>query len=243
MMGREAGTMRRTLTLLIATATLMVVATGVAGATPPDHAGRPDHAAKNHGASAVGGERVSPAPKVDVCHRTGNGEFHLINISSNALDAHLAHGDALAGGGAVPGMPNFEFDEACEEYSTEVVEGSFSGGGIDIAFTAYVAFDEEVSGMGSYSYSFNGHTMDVDVMDVCLAPSALSATVWGSGDPSWLDTDGFMVLTLVDTGGGSMATRALFFDDEVEAAASFVEQCTTPLIGRSGGTGYLTFFL
>jgi hypothetical protein len=189
----------------------------------------------------VEGERVSPAPKVDVCHRTGNGEFHLINISSNALNAHLAHGDALAGGGAVPGMPNFEFDEACEQYSTEVVEGSFSGGGIDIDFTAYVAFDETVSGMGSYSYSFNGRTMDVDVIDVCLDPMALTATVWGSGDPSWQDTDGFMVLTLVDTGGGSMATRALFFDDEAAAEAAFEAQCTTPITGASGGTGYLTF--
>ncbi len=163
--------MRRTLTLLIATATLMVVATGVAGATPPDHAGRPDHAAKNHGASAVEGERVSPAPKVDVCHRTGNGEFHLINISSNALDAHLAHGDALAGRvERSRECRHYEFDEACVEYSTKVVEGSFSDGDIDVDFTAYVAFDEEVYGMGSYSYSVNGNTMDVDVIDVCLDP-------------------------------------------------------------------------
>lgn len=40
-------------------------------------------------ASAVG----SPQGKVDVCHRTGNGGFHEINISMNALPAHLAHGD------------------------------------------------------------------------------------------------------------------------------------------------------
>jgi hypothetical protein len=40
-------------------------------------------------ASAVG----SPQGKVDVCHRTGNGSFHQINISMNALPAHLAHGD------------------------------------------------------------------------------------------------------------------------------------------------------
>lgn len=233
--------MRRMLTLLIATATLMVVATGVAGATPPDHAGRPDHAAANKVAPAVESERVSPAPKVDVCHRTGDGEFHLINISSNALDAHLAHGDALAGGGVVPGMPTYEFDAECGVYSTEVVDGVFSGGGIDIAFTAYVAFDDAVSGIGSYSYSLNGRTMDVDVIDVCLDPMALTATVWGSGDPSWQATDGYMVLTLVDTGGGSMATRALFFGDEAAAEAAFEAQCTTAVTGASGGTGYLIF--
>jgi hypothetical protein len=43
------------------------------------------------GANAIG----KPTEKVDVCHRTGNGSFHQINISGNALPAHLAHGDVL----------------------------------------------------------------------------------------------------------------------------------------------------
>lgn len=42
-------------------------------------------------ATAVG----QPQGKVDVCHRTGNGSFHEINISGNALPAHLRHGDML----------------------------------------------------------------------------------------------------------------------------------------------------
>ncbi len=37
----------------------------------------------------------SPQGKVDVCHRTGNGSFHEINVSANALPAHLGHGDVL----------------------------------------------------------------------------------------------------------------------------------------------------
>ena len=36
-----------------------------------------------------------PLDKVNVCHRTGNGSFHEINISQNALPAHLKHGDVL----------------------------------------------------------------------------------------------------------------------------------------------------
>ncbi|TAL08322.1 MAG: hypothetical protein EPO00_07400 [Chloroflexota bacterium] len=36
-----------------------------------------------------------PADKVSVCHRTGNGSYHEINISGNALPAHLRHGDVL----------------------------------------------------------------------------------------------------------------------------------------------------
>jgi hypothetical protein len=37
----------------------------------------------------------NPQDKVNVCHRTGNGSFHEINISGNALPAHMAHGDVL----------------------------------------------------------------------------------------------------------------------------------------------------
>lgn len=35
--------------------------------------------------------------KVDVCHITGDGSYRLINISENAVQAHLAHGDVAPG--------------------------------------------------------------------------------------------------------------------------------------------------
>jgi len=38
-------------------------------------------------------------PKVDVCHLTGNGSYNLINVSANAVPAHLAHGDGYPGQG------------------------------------------------------------------------------------------------------------------------------------------------
>jgi hypothetical protein len=41
--------------------------------------------------------------KVDICHVTGTGTYILINVSVNALPAHLAHGDGLPGG-LVPGV-------------------------------------------------------------------------------------------------------------------------------------------
>lgn len=37
------------------------------------------------------------ATKVDVCHAPGSGVWVLVNISTSALPAHLAHGDVLAG--------------------------------------------------------------------------------------------------------------------------------------------------
>jgi hypothetical protein len=43
---------------------------------------------------AQGSEKVD---KANVCHLTGNGTYRLINISKNAMPAHLDHGDALPG--------------------------------------------------------------------------------------------------------------------------------------------------
>jgi hypothetical protein len=37
------------------------------------------------------------APKVDVCHAISDGTYKLLNISGNALNAHLNHGDVLPG--------------------------------------------------------------------------------------------------------------------------------------------------
>jgi len=60
-------------------------------------------------ATAVGTSTGTPAPtgtavsegRTAICHRTGNGGYHQITVSNDALDAHRAHGDivpAPAGG-------------------------------------------------------------------------------------------------------------------------------------------------
>lgn len=51
-------------------------------------------------------------PKVELCHRTGNGSYHLISVSINAEPAHRAHGDAKVGE-AVPGQPGKVFTASC----------------------------------------------------------------------------------------------------------------------------------
>lgn len=56
--------------------------------------------------------QTQPPPKVQVCHKAANGTFHLITISTNATDAHMAHGDGLPGQ-AVPNMDGFIFGENC----------------------------------------------------------------------------------------------------------------------------------
>jgi hypothetical protein len=52
------------------------------------------------------------AQKVQVCHKTGNGGFHLITIDINALTAHTSHGDGKPGD-PIPDNPGFIFGPNC----------------------------------------------------------------------------------------------------------------------------------
>ena len=63
-------------------------------------------------ASYYFGESVEDTKKVEICHRTGNGSYHLIDISVNAEPAHRAHGDARPGE-PVPGNPGHVFTASC----------------------------------------------------------------------------------------------------------------------------------
>lgn len=60
----------------------------------------------------AGGASAKQENKVEVCHRTGNGSFHMISIGAPALEAHLAHGDGKPGQ-AVPGQPGKVFGADC----------------------------------------------------------------------------------------------------------------------------------
>lgn len=61
---------------------------------------------------------AAAAVKVDVCHVDEYGVFHLINISENAYDTHVAHGDAGIGGW-VPGHPGNKFAADCSMIPVE----------------------------------------------------------------------------------------------------------------------------
>jgi hypothetical protein len=65
--------------------------------------------------------------KIDICHRReGTGEFIALSIGSPALDAHLAHGDALVGA-PVPGQPGMSFDPACSAVRSRPTTITFAG--------------------------------------------------------------------------------------------------------------------
>ena len=57
-------------------------------------------------------EDADNARKVQLCHRTGNGSYHLIEVSVNAERAHRGHGDGKAGE-SVPGSPGRVFTASC----------------------------------------------------------------------------------------------------------------------------------
>jgi hypothetical protein len=58
------------------------------------------------------GQTTVPVGKVQLCHRTGNGTYHLIEVSVNAEPAHRAHGDGMIGE-PVPGSPGKFFGAGC----------------------------------------------------------------------------------------------------------------------------------
>ena len=75
----------------------------------------------------TGAATAAPAAKVDVCHIEGNGDYHKISISENALQQHLDHGDNRLGD-PFPGMPGYVFGDDCLPESTSVdVAGDWAG--------------------------------------------------------------------------------------------------------------------
>ena len=57
-------------------------------------------------------EEEKEGPKVQLCHRTGNGSYHLIEVSVSAEPAHRAHGDGKIGD-PVPGQTGKTFGAGC----------------------------------------------------------------------------------------------------------------------------------
>ena len=64
------------------------------------------------GSSATIVNEVRTSGKVELCHATGNGTYHAIEVSVSAEPAHRAHGDAKVGE-PVPGDTTKTFNSSC----------------------------------------------------------------------------------------------------------------------------------
>ena len=59
-----------------------------------------------------GGVPEEETEKIRLCHKTGNGKYHLIEVAISAEPAHRKHGDAKIGE-AVPGQAGKIFGPNC----------------------------------------------------------------------------------------------------------------------------------
>lgn len=188
--------------------------------------------------SPIAGAR---AEKVDVCHAEGNGEFHKINVSENAFDTHVGHGDS-APGEAVPGQPGMVFTEDCvATVSIETVAvGSFSNPypganspTLTIEFELLQASDGPYSGTASYSYGAN--TASLEISKACVdEPNdrvTVLAEVVESSVEDWVGTERAISMTVDDS-----TVRARF-----ATADDYDLQCSVPDYPASGPDGFLTF--
>ena len=79
---------------------------------------------------------AAPEEKVQICHKTGNGSFHLISVSINAESAHIAHGDGQPGD-AVPNMAGFIFGDNCTPTTAPpggLATGCYKFGNTDVRY-------------------------------------------------------------------------------------------------------------
>lgn len=123
---------------------------------------------------------AAPAPKVDVCHYDADGGvFHKINISGNALDAHIAHGDAVPGE-PVPTAAGYQFDSDCAPvavlFRLSTIE--VSGVGWPSYFTVEEGRAYELRASGTYSWGDENdpnHPLVGDAQCVSIAGGAYFA--------------------------------------------------------------------
>lgn len=118
-----------------------------------------------------------------------------------------------------------------------------SGKVLEIGFTAYQASNGDYSGVGSYSYTGNGHIFDVIVSGACIDEVGQHATVWGTATSNQQGAGyGFLTLNGKINPDGLMFGRAGFRTNETDLAPFIAEQCSgSPLFPADRLYGFMTF--
>ena len=131
--------------------------------------------------SLIGVSVAAPAPKVDVCHLDDEGYYHQINVSQNALAAHLAHGDGqpAAADGSTIGSPVPGYGSVTGEGMFTAIGGNFelTLGGVGATFNADCSPTGPASGMLSWNRPSTNY-MEADIVgDILFEFDSASFTV------------------------------------------------------------------
>lgn len=124
--------------------------------------------------------------KVAVCHLDDMGLYHLINISDNAWDAHVAHGDDSPGE-LVPGKPGKKFAADCSviDVKTLVDTVTVPSSGLTVTSTAVLVSGIRYELVASGTYKF------VNWLNAGIADARCSLRIPGSynstGAIAWID--------------------------------------------------------
>ena len=182
------------------------------------------------------------APKVDACHYDADADaYHLINISENAFQKHLDHGDA-APGEAVSGTPFYEFDADCGIVLVpeQVAYGTMTATNyqdLTVTLDVWEGPAGVYSGTGSYTYGTN--TFALAITDACVNETNKTVTARGTAVANF-GTNTAAFLSLKD-GETSIGARAGLLPSAASLDPYFATQCGGSPLFPAVGTGTLTF--
>ncbi len=124
--------------------------------------------------------------KVDVCHINGQGLYHLINVSVNALPAHLAHGDGIPGA-PVPGNPGKKFTADCSVVDVKTLVDTVTvpsnGSTVPSNITLELGVTYELVVTGTYRFAPWGDAGIADARCSFRIPGSFNNT----GVNAWID--------------------------------------------------------
>ena len=121
---------------------------------------------------------TAPEEKVLVCHKTGNGSFHLISININAESAHIAHGDGQPGD-PVPNVAGFIFGDNCTPTTAPpegLATGCYKFGSVDVRYIGPIDILGNIVGFfGSSDGSCSGEGSPVLTSGIIAAATQTDA--------------------------------------------------------------------
>ena len=197
------------------------------------------------GATAVVVSEVRSASKVELCHKTDTGEYHLIEVSTSAEPAHRAHGDGKVGD-PVPGAPTKVFSASCQPVGVGLTIKKSTNGqdadgapGPSIQVGAPVTWTYVVTNNGGAALNNVKVVDDKGVTVNCGAQTTLAAGASMTCTATGVATLGQYVnigTATADTGGGSVSDRDsshyLGVQAAEEAPAAKVQLCHRTGNGR-----------